>query len=200
MLFAAGAAWGERWVASLSRGSAITVRQTTWWSYATAGVICASMTLPLAPLNSSWWHNANISNGGMFDSQIGWQEYVETIAKVRDSLPPQDRATVAIMAGDEGEAGAVNLYGPAYGLPTAISLMNSNWERGYGNPPPRTVIVVGDVREFVDRNFSSCELAGHLTNHYGIKNSSVANWNEVFVCRQLREPWPQFWAHNRRYG
>jgi hypothetical protein len=46
-----------------------------------------------------------------------------------------------------GKLGAVNLYGPAYGLPTAISGMNSNWERGYGDPPPQTVIVLGERRD-----------------------------------------------------
>jgi len=34
--------------------------------------------------------------------------------------------------------GATNLYGPAYPLPMAISGMNSNWYRGYGDPPPQT--------------------------------------------------------------
>jgi hypothetical protein len=35
------------------------------------------------------------------------------------------------------------LYGPAYGLPEAISGINTYWLRGYGDPPPQTVIVLG---------------------------------------------------------
>ena len=199
MLLAAGAVWGECWLSSLNPRSAFTVRQITWRSFAVAGLSTAALTLPIAPLNSAWWRVANQVNG-IFDSQVGWPDAVEKVARVRDSLPAQDQATLGILAGDDGEAGAVNLYGPAYGLPRAISGMNSNWLRGYGDPPPQTVIVVGEHRDFVERAFESCELAGRLTNRYGIENSSIDGYAEVFVCRHLREPWPEFWAHFRYYG
>jgi hypothetical protein len=132
--------------------------------------------------------------------EVGWQEMVETVAGVRDSLPTEDRPGVAILAGDEGEAGAINLYGPAHGLPEAISGMNSNWYRGYGNPPPQTVITLGLHRDVLDDNFRTCVLAGHVRNQYGIANSAVAGWDEIFVCRQLRRPWPEFWKHFQYYG
>src|SRR5208337_2832343 len=122
---------------------------------AVAGLTTAAVTLPIAPLNSAWWRVADNMNGGNFNMQIGWPELVETVAKIRDSLPAQDRARLGVLAGDEGETGAVNLYGPAYGLPSAISGMNSNWLRGYGDPPPQTLIVLGEHRDFVERNFES---------------------------------------------
>lgn len=142
---------------------------------------------------------ANVTNGN-FDMEVGWQEMVEQIAKIRDSLPAGEQARAGILAGDEGEAGAINLYGPAYGLPRAISGMNENWYRGYGDPPPQTVIIVGELRDFVDQNFESCTLSGHVTNRYGIANSSVAKWGDIYICRHLRQPWPEFWAHFRYYG
>jgi hypothetical protein len=78
------------------------------------GVATAAVTIPIVPLNCSWWRTAEQLNGGNFNMQIGWTDAVETIARVRDSLPVEERATVGILAGDEGEAGAVILYGPAY--------------------------------------------------------------------------------------
>ena len=200
MLLAAGAVWGEQWVSSLSTRSALAVRRTTWRTLLVAGLTTAAVTLPVAPLNSAWWRVADHLNGGNFNMQIGWPELAETVAKIRDSLPAEERARLGILAGDEGEAGAVNLYGPAYGLPRAISGMNSNWLRGYGDPPPQTVIVLGERRDFVEQNFESCELAGHLTNRYGIENATMAGYADVFVCRNLRQPWPEFWAHFRYYG
>ena len=200
MLLAAGAVWGEQWVSSLIPRSALTVRRITWRTLFVSGLAAAAVTLPVAPLNSAWWHVADHMNGGNFNMQIGWPDLVETVAKIRDSLPSQDRARLGILAGDEGETGAVNLYGPAYGLPRAISGMNSNWLRGYGDPPPQTVIVVGLHRDTVERNFESCELAGRLTNRYGIVNATIDGYADVFVCRNLRQPWPEFWAHFRYYG
>ena len=78
--------------------------------------------------------------------------------------------------------------------------MNSNWFRGYGDPPPQTVIVVGIYRDSLDQTFNSCELVAHLTNRYGIENDSIHGYDEVFVCRNLRQPLPDFWKHFRYYG
>jgi hypothetical protein len=200
MLLAAGAVWGEQWVRSLEPRAALIVRRNAWISLAVASACTAAMTLPIAPLNSTWWRLADQVNGSNFNSQVGWPDMVAEVAKVRDALPAEERAKVGVLAGDEGEAGAVNLYGPSYGLPTAISGMNSNWLRGYGDPPPETVIVLGEHRDFVDRNFESCMLAGRLSNRYGIANRSVANWDEIFVCRGLRQSWPEFWKDFQYYG
>ncbi len=53
--------------------------------------------------------------------QFGWPEMVQEIAGIYDSLPPQERAQTGIIAGNYGEAGSVDMWGPKLGLPTAIS-------------------------------------------------------------------------------
>jgi hypothetical protein len=40
-------------------------------------------------------------------------------------------------------------------LPRAISGINSFWQRGYGDPPPQTLNVVGIPRRFMERTFST---------------------------------------------
>jgi hypothetical protein len=200
MLLAAGAVWGEQWVRSLSPRSAFIVVRITWRVLTVSGLITAAVTLPVAPVNSNWWRVADRMNGGNFNSQIGWPDVVEIVAKIRDSLPIPEQAGLGILTGDDGETGAVNLYGPAYSLPRAISGMNSNWLRGYGDPPPQTVIAVGMDRDFLYRNFESCELVGRLTNRYGIENNVIDGYADVFVCRRLRQPWPDFWEHFQYYG
>ena len=199
ILIAVGAVWGERWVNSLSFRAATDVRRTVWITLLCATVCSSALTLPIAPLNSHWWRVANSVNGN-FDMEVGWQDMVATVAKIRDSLPAEERNHFRVFAGDEGEAGAINLYGPAYGLPTAISGMNSNWYRGYGDPPPDTVITLGMHRDFLDRNFESCTLAGSVTNRYEIANSAIVGWEEIFVCRRLRRTWPEFWKNFQYYG
>ena len=200
MLFAAGAVGTANWVSSLGGRSALMVRGTTWRVLAVSGITAAAVTLPVAPMNSGWWRFADRVMGGNFNSQIGWPDMVETVAKIRDTLPIHERDRLGILAGDDGETGAVNLYGPAYGLPRAISGMNSNWLRGYGDSPPETVITVGMDHEFLVKNFDSCELAGHLTNRYRVTNDVIGEYGDVYVCRHLRQDWPAFWEHFRYYG
>jgi len=200
MLFAAGAVWGEKWLLTLLPGPAISVRQTTWYSLFFAGVSTAAVTLPVAPLNSAWFHFADRVNGGNFGHQLGWPQMVEAVARVRDALPSADLDSLRILSTDDGQTGAVNLYGPAYHLPPAISGMNSNWLRGYGEPPPRTVITLGFDDHFLKQDFESCELAADMRDPRIIENNSI-NWNtKIYVCRNLRKPWPEFWQQLKSYG
>jgi hypothetical protein len=78
--------------------------------------------------------------------------------------------------------------------------MNSNWLRGYGNPPPQTVIAVGEDPSFLTQNFESCERGGTLTKPFGIQNQALSFYPNLFVCRNLRKPWPEFWTRLQYYG
>jgi len=198
-LYAAGSVWGENWLASLGRLRACIVRALAWSALALDAVLVAAIALPVTPLNSRWWNFA-VKNNGDLREEIGWPELVETVAHIRDSLPAEDRAHLAILAGNYGEAGAINLYGPAYGLPSAISGINSFWARGYGDPPPQTLIVVGLSRHFVERNFTRCEPAAHIWNRYGVKNEETLDHQNIYVCRGLQQSWPDFWKDFRYYG
>jgi hypothetical protein len=199
MLLAAGAVWGEGWISSLQPGTQKSIARTVWSSLAVGAIVAFALTLPIAPIQSKWWHIADAAND-CFNSQLGWPELVATIAHVRDSLPTEDRRGVGVLAGDEGQSGAVNLYGRAYGLPEAISGMNSNWLRGYGDPPPQTVIAVGFKRNTLDSIFAQCEVAAQLSNPYGIVNRAIGDRAHVYVCRDMRVPWPEFWKHFQYYG
>lgn len=199
MLYAAGAAWGEQWLKSLGRTWAGTIRTLAWTALAADAVLISAIFLPMAPVNSARWSFAAKNNGDLVE-ELGWPELTESVAQIRDSLPAQDRARLGILAGNYGEAGAINLYGPKYGLPRAISGINSFWRRGYGDPPPETLIVLGISRRFLDRNFSACELAGHTPNPYGIENEETSDHPDIYVCRGLRQSWPEFWKDFQYYG
>jgi MFS family permease len=199
MLYAAGSVWGEQWLASLGRTAANAIRVLAWTALLADVALAGAVGLPLARVNSPWWDFAVKINGDLRE-EIGWPELVQTVAKIRDSLPAQDRAHLGILAGNYGEAGAIDLYGPRYGLPPAISGTNSFWLRGYGNPPPETLIVLGLSRHFLENNFASCQLAAHTWNRYGVENEETRDHPDIFVCRGLRQPWPVFWKDFRHYG
>jgi hypothetical protein len=199
MLYAAGSVWGEKWLASLRMGWARTVRVVAWTALAANVAIAAAVTLPVAPINSKWERVALKFNGDYRD-EIGWPELVQTLAQIRNSLPESERARTAVLAGNYGEAGAVNLLGSQYGLPPAISGGNSFWAHGYGDPPPETLIVVGFSRRFVDRNFASCQLVAKIWNQYGVKNEETEDHPDIYVCRDLKQSWQDFWKDFQYYG
>jgi hypothetical protein len=199
MLYAAGSAWGEQRLKSIERAWAGWVRVLAWTALAADIILVAAIAMPSAPVNSRLWKFASTNNGDLVE-ELGWPELTQAVAQIRDSLSAPDRSRLGILAGNYGEAGAINLYGPSLGLPQAISGINSFWQRGYGDPPPETLIVLGISRGFLERNFSSCEVAGHTPNPYGIENEETSDHPDIYVCRGLRQSWPEFWKDFRYYG
>jgi Dolichyl-phosphate-mannose-protein mannosyltransferase len=199
MLYASGSVLLERWLQTLRASTAAVLRRLVWTALAMDIAIMAAITLPVAPVNSAWFKRANEVNGD-FREEIGWPELVETVAHIRDSLPAEDRARTGILTTNYGEAGAVNLYGPQYGLPHAISGVNSFWEKGYGDPPPEIVIVLGMSLESVDKKFAACQLAAHSWNRFQVQNEETVEHPDIFVCRGLLQSWPDFWKQFRHFG
>ncbi len=198
MLLAAGAMRGEQWLQTLTpRGSQV-ARAASYAVLIAAGVIAAALVLPLAPVNSTWWQAANNVDGD-FREEIGWQELVAEVARIRNSLPEAERAHAGILAANYGEAGALTLYGPSYGLPRVISGINSFWAYGYGDPPPQSLIVIGVGEKYRKENFDDCEVVGRVWNRYGIANEEMEH-PEIYFCRKLRQSWPDFWNDWRYYG
>ena len=77
---------------------------------------------------------------------------------------------------------------------------NSAWLRGYPEPPPSTLIVVGHSQKYVDRMFTACRVAGHNGNALGVKNEESQDHPDIFVCGPPRLPWPEFWEKYQAFG
>jgi hypothetical protein len=198
MLFAAGSVLWDRWVHWLRTAWARVVEVVTFAALALGGYGVAKLVLPILPVNSP--KNVAIKNNGDLREEIGWTDLVAEVARIRDSLTPAERANFAILTGNYGETGAIDLYGARYGLPKAISGTNTAWYRGYGDPAPQTLIVLGQSREDASKMFQSCRLAGHDGNPYGIKNEESADHPDIFLCGPPRQPWPEFWKRFRFFG
>ena len=198
MLMAMGAAAGERWVASLTRVWRWTTEAVFFTGLAAVGLYVCVWILPIA--SSGKLRNFALANNGELREEIGWNELVKTVAGIRDSLPPEQRASVGVLTGNYGERGAIEILGANYHLPTPINMTNSAWLRGYPAPPPATLIVVGFSREDADEAFTNCRLAGHNGNPYGIKNEESEDHPNIFVCGGPRLGWVEFWKENQWFG
>jgi hypothetical protein len=77
-------------------------------------------------------------------------------------------------------------------LPKVISGFDSYWGFGYGNPPPRKLIVVGfDAGLLAD--FQDCPLIAPIALPFYMQNEETINHRAIYLCHHLRMPWPKFW-------
>ncbi len=198
MLMAMGAVAAERWVASLSRLRRRTIEIAYFTALVVFGLLASTALLPIAP--SGPLMNFALARNGELREETGWDQIVKTVAVIRDSLPPEQREHLGILVGNYGEAGAIEMLGPAYHLPPPISLTNSAWLRGYPMPPPTTLIVLGFSRKQTERLFTTCQVAGHVVNPYGVQNEESHDHPEILVCSGLRMSWPEFWKKYQNFG
>ena len=198
MLFAAGAVALEQLLSHLGaswRGTA----------YATVALLLLAGSavifeiLPLGKPSSPLFRFAIRQNGDLVE-EVGWPELVREVSRIYLTLSESERARAGIYCANYGEAGAIDLYGPAYRLPRAMSGINSYWARGAGSPPPEVVIVLGSKRERLERLFASVEVAGHTPNPWQIENEETRDNPDIFVCRGLRVPWKELWPKLRSFG
>jgi hypothetical protein len=198
MLIAAGAVVWQGRIDRLSAQRARAALRETWAGIVIGAIISGALALPIAPINSPLW-NITSEVHDTFTEQIGWPEMIQTVASIYADLPEEEKARAGIFAAENDEAAALNLYGAEFGLPKAISGSDTFWLRGYGDPPPETLIVVGFSQEDVASVSERCEVAGTITNPYGVEND-LRNPPDIFVCRGLRIPWPELWERVRRYS
>lgn len=124
--------------------------------------------------------------------EFGWPEMVAAVARAYNSLPPEERARTAIFAQNFAEAGAIDLLGPKYGLPKAISGHQNYWLWGPRDYTGSTVIVLASTMEREREHFGDVQVGATFSNPYAY------SWEmrPVLICRQpkfgdLRQIWNQ---------
>ncbi len=198
MLIAMGASAAERWLARLPALARRILPPLFFSGVLVCGACICAVLVPIAstgPLRAfALAHNADLRE------EIGWNQLVRTVAQIRDTLPLDQQVHLGIAVGNYGEAGAIEILGPAYRLPSPISTVNSFWFRGYPTPPPTTIIVLGNSRERANELFTNCRLAGHNGNSEGVRNEESRDHPEIFVCGPPRLPWQQLWQSAQDFG
>ena len=204
MLLAGGAVVIERWLA----------HRRAWTRAAVIAVVLIA-SLPAIPL-VTWMlpperllayqealgmkiSKAEVSHESLLPQpvadQFGWPEMVREIAGIYDSLPPEDRAQTGIWAGNYGEAGAVNLFGPQYGLPTAYSRHQNHW---YWGPPPqvyKNLIVIQWSLDDVRDNCTSFQAFPHY-QRFGMGEENTP----IYLCRGVKFDIQKIWSHSHHWN
>ncbi|MGA2754954.1 MAG: glycosyltransferase family 39 protein [Terracidiphilus sp.] len=199
VLYAAGAVALEGVLANSATILRIAVRSIVLTAMLVDAAAVAWTYLPIWHPGSPGW-NWQMKNNYDMANEIGWPEFVAQVAAVRDTLSPEDRSRLAILANNYGEAGALSLYGPQYNLPTPISSTNGFHDRGYGPYEPETVIVVGGELHDQELNFEHCTVAAQVSIPYGVRNEESVDHPDILICHHLRRPWPTVWSHSQEFG
>lgn len=135
----------------------------------------------------------NQNNGPLpqyFADEFGWENMVRETARVFHSLTPDEQRRCAIFSNSYGSAGAIDFFGPRYGLPKSISGHQSYWFWGPRNYDGSIVIVLHSDGVGDREHFASVEKAGRVEHPYSRRDE----WFDVWLCRglrrDLRDAWP----------
>jgi 4-amino-4-deoxy-L-arabinose transferase-like glycosyltransferase len=186
VLLGAGAIETDLW---LERGTALR-RRALWGLVVLSGVVSALIALPLLPAKDA---GPVIAINGDVGETIGWPDLTRTVAAVYRRAGPG----AVIFTANYGEAGAIDRYGPAMGLPSAYSGHNAF---GYWGPPPDRagrVVTVG-IDGSALRHFRGCHVAARIDNSAGVDNDE--HGEPVDECAGTAGPWSRIWSDLRRLG
>ncbi|MFJ8755101.1 glycosyltransferase family 39 protein [Streptomyces sp. NPDC102441] len=190
VLLAAGAVVVDRWARNARRIGVI------GGLTGLNAVSCAILLLPTLPVNA-YANNAVLSEMAIvqFD-QVGWPAMTQQVGAVYRSLPPDEQAHTVIYGNHYGQAGAIDKWGPEYGLPKAYSGHNSYADFGIPGEDKTTVITIGvDPKQFGEL-FQSCEKRGEYRNDLPVSDDG----QKFMVCRGPLMSWPHLWEQLRWIG
>ncbi|GIF12565.1 glycosyltransferase family 39 protein [Actinoplanes teichomyceticus] len=190
---AAGAVAGTAWARTAAR------RRWLGAAVAANAALSAVAALPVLPVDrfaGSPVAALNVDAGEM----IGWPELAATVAGVYRTLPPEQRRTAVVFAQNYGEAGALDRYGPALGLPRPYSGHVAFWRWG---PPPDAatgpVIAVGwFTAESLAPLCAAPVVVTRLDNGHRLANTEQGA--PVWLCDAPRQPWSVAWPALRHLG
>jgi len=126
-----------------------------------------------------------------FADEFGWQEMVAQVADVYNKMPAGERAKTAILAGNYGSAGAINFFGPRYGLPPSISAHQNYFYWGFRQYSGESLIMLNWELDDAQYWCQSVEEGPAIAYPY------TMGWEHytILICRGLKKPLAEAWPH-----
>lgn len=176
-----------------------------------SGLLSAPFAIPI--LSPEAFIGLNVSTGGAavvkqenlvssdlpqnYADRHGWTEMVSAVKQAYDTLSPAEKADACVLTRNYGEAGAVDFYGPALGLPKAISGHNSYYLWGPQGCSGKVIITVNYPLQDVSGSFESVEAGPDWECNHCMPYENGA---PIFIARGLKAPileaWPSVKAFN----
>ena len=206
MLFAAGGVAFERifetrlkWIKAVLLGAIVAV-----------SALCSPLVLPILPPDklvaymraihmepprTETSHTAALPQ--IFADQFGWEEMVGSVAHVYHHLQPEDEKRAAIFCQNYGEAGAIDFFGPKFGLPPAISGHQNYFLWGPRDWDGKVILVL-DTNDDDERElFGSVEDLGQVVSSRWAM--PFERRMHIFLCRDLKISVQQLWPRVKKW-
>lgn len=154
----------------------------------------ALFTLPLVPASAA---DLVIPVNKEQGEQIGWPAFVSTVAAAWAKVPPSERSTATLFAGNYGEAGAVVRYGASYGLPQVYSphMSFADWARPPDSNTGPVLLIELDRTPRFETYFRNCTQVGKIDSIVSNDEDGTA----LVLCDGPTEPWSTLWPKVRQF-
>ena len=207
MLFAAGAVFWEK--LTEPRPGLRWLRTAVPATIIVGGIIASPFALPILPPDKFISYSEALGirpprtetsmSGPLpehFGDEFGWPEMVSTVAGVYNALPEGRRAKTAILAGNYGEAGAIDFFGSRYGLPKSISAHQNYYFWGPREYTGESVILLGWRLKDAQYWCGGVEKGPENAPYYGM------GWEHytILICRDFRIPLSQAWPRLKTWN
>jgi 4-amino-4-deoxy-L-arabinose transferase-like glycosyltransferase len=205
LLFAGGAGVFERW---------FTRPRLEWLKLAypalliATGIVLSPLVLPILPPETYVRYTKALGLAPpaiethklgplpqLFADQFGWEEMAATVARVYNSLPAETRGKTAIFGQNYGQAGAIDLFGPKYGLPPAVSGHQNYFFWGPRDYTGESVIVMAGRQDDLEQRFASVEKVARVEHPYSMPYEHF----DVYYCRGLKRPLNEIWPQVKNW-
>jgi len=148
-------------------------------------------TLPFKlPVNE--YSHARAALPQWYADQFGWKEIADEAEVAWNRIPVDQRGDCAIFAQDYGQAGAVDFFGRARGLPPALSGDRTYFLWGPRGNSGNCMIVLGDRKDRLEQLFNQVDFVGLSADNPWALETGIS----VNICRgakfgTLSQLWPQ---------
>jgi hypothetical protein len=172
--------------------------------------IYAPMIVPILPVNSflayeqkMGIHQQKFENQPegklpqLYADMFGWEQIAQTVTAYYHTLSPEEQSKTAIFANNYGDGGAIDFFGPKYGLPKSIGNHQNYWIWGPRQYTGESMIVLGEGDE---RNMQTKCTSYSVIGRTDYPLSRPDEWRPIYHCRGLKPPLPEMWPDNKHWN
>ncbi|MGD0445149.1 MAG: glycosyltransferase family 39 protein [Edaphobacter sp.] len=207
MMFAAGAVWIEGVTAG--RGW-VWVKPLLALAIVAVGGIYAPTILPMlsVPDFVAYEHRMGIEQQKfehvpegvlpqLYADMFGWEGIAQRVAAYYHTLSPEEQRKTAIFANNYGDAGAIDFFGPKYGLPKSIGNHQNYWIWGPREYTGESLIVLGEGHE---RNMQTKCASYSIIGETNDPLSRRDEWMPIYHCRGFKWNLKTIWPEMKRWN